>query len=497
MMEHNVRWQGLAVVILALVGFALQRDISHAQQLPQWTPQQRISGYSNETLTPILVADQNRTVHAFASQAPGETSNAVDILYSRWTVQDGWTQPIDIVIPPAGRQQARVEGAHLTQDGMMHMVFFGGNDAVAEIYYTRAPAVAADRAPMWTAVDVVGERAVTPDEAALVGDSRDSLYLLYSGNMNGNGLYATQSLDGGDTWSEPVPIFYTYDSTRWPLGLKMYVDGQDRIHAVWAVVNSTGNSEAIYYTQLEHEEAQWREPLLLSDSTEMPFETDTPNIVEYHDELMVIYHYDQPTTRWIRRSRDNGLTWSEPVKAFPSHIGSNGPVTFVIDSNDVLHVFFGERTGEHPADHGMWHSTWDGNQWRPPRAIVSDKVRDDFDPSFARAILSQGNVILVTWMTDPGKLQRGTWYSYTTLAAPELPVEALPTPPPPTATTVAIVAWPTATPTPHPRIVRSTTDTSAGQGNNAIQLMVVSIFPVLTMVFALIGVFLRRKHTLP
>lgn len=496
-MMHNYRWRGLSVLILALIGIALQRDLSHAQQLPQWTPQQRIPGYTADTLTPILVADQNRTVHAFVSQAPGEGSNATDILYRRWTVEDGWTQPIDIVIPPSGRQQARVEGAHLAQDGTMHMVFFGGNDAVAEIYYTYAPAIFADQAPMWMIADVVGERAVTPNEAALVGDSRDYLYLLYSGNMNGNGLYATQSLDGGATWSEPTPIFYTYDSTRWPLGLKMYVDRHDHIHAVWAVVNSTGNSEAIYYTQLENEAAQWREPTLLSDSTEMPFETDTPNVIVYHDELMVIYHYDQPTTRWLRRSSDGGVTWSEPVKAFPSHIGSNGPVTFVIDSSEILHVFFGERTGPHPADHGMWHSTWDGNQWRPPRAIVSDKVRDDFDPSFARAILSQGNVILVTWMTDPGKLERGTWYSYTTLAAPALPLQALPTPPLPTATAVVITKWPTPTSTPQPVVVRSTTNRSAGQINESNQLILISVFPVVTMLSVLIVVFLRRKHTLP
>jgi hypothetical protein len=476
------------VVVLVLIGVHNQSSIAQQRSL-QWFPQQRIPYYEAETLTPYLVADQDRTVHAFASQRPTEESSAFDIIYSRWTLEQGWTEPVDILIPPRGRQQARILGAVLDKHGLIHLLFFGGNDLVAEMFHTKAAAVDADQVSAWAAPVLVGEYAVTPSVAAFTVDSQGYLYVLYSGNLDGNGLYAAQSVDSGDTWSEPVPIFFTYDDRRWPLGVQLHVDQQDRVHAVWAVVNSTGNSEAIYYAQLESAQFEWSEPLLLSDAVNLYFETDTPNIIEYNDELLVIYHYDQPTTRWLRRSSDGGITWTEPVRAFPEHIGSNGPVSFVIDSNNVLHALFGNRTGLHPADHGMWHSTWDGHRWGPPRAIVSAKVRSDFDPSFARAIISQGNVMLVTWMTDPGKLIRGAWYSYAVLDTPELPAMPFPTStatPLPLPTATAVLLTPTPVPT-LPPIQSAESIQRSSTTNNPTTVLVLSIVPVTILILSVIA----------
>jgi hypothetical protein len=85
----------------------------------------------------------------------------------------------------------------------------------------------------------------------------------------------------------------------------------------------------------------------------------------------------------------------------------------------------------------MWHSTWRDNRWIEPDAVVKGLAVADpvgntsFDPFEARAIVSQGNVILVTWRTDPGssKKPNGIWYSYTSLDTPELPVVPLSTAP--------------------------------------------------------------------
>jgi len=105
--------------------------------------------------------------------------------------------------------------------------------------------------------------------------------------------------------------------------------------------------------------------------------------------------------------------------------GSNGPASLVIDSNNVLHMFFGNRTGN-PAIHGLWHTVWSGFRWNEPSAIISGpRVIDfetgkGFDPSFAKAVVLQGNLILVTWRTDPGAGGNGIWYSYSRLDAPML-----------------------------------------------------------------------------
>ena len=45
-----------------------QSEIASAQGLQNWSPQQRIPGYSDDTEPPFLIADQNHIVHAFTSQ---------------------------------------------------------------------------------------------------------------------------------------------------------------------------------------------------------------------------------------------------------------------------------------------------------------------------------------------------------------------------------------------------------------------------------------------
>jgi hypothetical protein len=81
----------------------------------------------------------------------------------------------------------------------------------------------------------------------------------------------------------------------------------------------------------------------------------------------------------------------------------------------------------------MWHSRFINNRWIEPESLIKgprvvDRSGDKgFDPNFARAVVSQGNVILVTWRTDPGAGANGIWYSYKKIAAPELPIAVYPT----------------------------------------------------------------------
>ncbi|MCK4726490.1 MAG: exo-alpha-sialidase, partial [Anaerolineales bacterium] len=227
------------------------------------------------------------------------------------------------------------------------------------------------------------------------------------------------------TWSDPLPFFLTLSNTLWPSHLQIHVDSDSNLHAVWSVGDVTGNGLAVYYANLAANNITWTEPIVLAEA--IGFEADTPSIIEYNDELFVIYHNDGPPTRWMRRSSDGGRTWSEPVRLF-QHIGTNGAAAIIIDSNGTMHMFFGNRVGGATIIHGMWHSTWLGNKWSIPVPIISGSKGDDFDPSFANAIVSQGNSILVAWHQDPqARNSRGASFSYLILDAPEIPVVSLPT----------------------------------------------------------------------
>jgi hypothetical protein len=102
----------------------------------------------------------------------------------------------------------------------------------------------------------------------------------------------------------------------------------------------------------------------------------------------------------------------------------------VIDSNNELHLFWGQRISGNPDIHGMWHSRLINQRWTEPDAVVKGPlIRDPegnggFDPYHAQAVVSQGNVVLVAWRTDPAAGPNGVWYSFEKLDAPELPISA-------------------------------------------------------------------------
>lgn len=490
----------IAAFVAMLLGvIAVSGLTGTAQQSYGWTPQQRIPDYYVDSLAPFLVADQNRTVHAFYTQPVDADSAGTQpasnlpleeaIFYRQWTIEDGWTDPIDILLPPPRTAELVLGGVELDQrTGMFHLIFYAGDQFNAAIYYSRAPAVNADSASAWSAPKLVAEDAGPFAFAALASDDNGNLFIVYEGKVAGIGLYEVHSTDEGDTWSDAATVFLVYQPEQWATAIQLDVDPHGQLHSVWSVWSSAGHSDAIYYARLNAEHSRWSEPTLLAKRDAGDYEADWASIVDYEDELIVVYQDSFPTTRWMRRSRDSGETWSNPVRLFP-HVGEHGSANFLVDSSGILHMFFGARTSD--VILGMWHSTWLGGRWSAPEPVVSGPHTSQFAPTLPQSVISQGNTILVTWIKDTTVGPRnGVWYSYTTLDAPELPVVPLPIP---SATPApAMASSPTAppvTPTPIPErlysgdISPSTVDTMAL--NPALPL-VIGVFPAVLLTVAII-----------
>ena len=436
-------------------------NLAVAQTGNIWPPPRNIPIYHPETEPPFLIADQDRTVHAFSSQWIGEDNQQKAIVYNQWNPDTGWTVQVDIILPPL-KQQARILGAYMDHAGMMHVAFFSGDETEANVYYSQAPAVQAGHAQVWTAPVMIGEQALVPENGTITGDGQGNLVIVYSGNRSQHGLYAVYSEDGGNTWTEPVPVFLTGDNQLWPYYLQMYMGEKGQLYAVWSVNDISNHGEAIYFSIFDFTSQQWSEPLTIAETRGF-LGTQAPALVEYNNALFVMYYDGSTGKQYQRRSSDSGETWTQAVAPFP-HVGLNGPVSFVVDSNDDLHIFWGQRItgglGEADA-HGMWHSVWNDQSktWAPYEALVSgQKVLDlvgftSFDPVTPHVVASQGNVILVVWMTDYGSKGNGVWYSYKSLNAPELPVVPIPTPaadsnPTPESTKITSQPNPTSTPKP-------------------------------------------------
>lgn len=416
-----------------------------AQEPGQWSMRQRIPGSHDRVQTPYLAADQNGTIHAFHSQPVGENESLVDIVYSRWNLEQGWTEPVDVLLSPF-RGKAEVKGVFLDQTGRLHLIFFGGDDVAAAIYYSWVQAIDAGRAPAWSTPMLIGKTALTPAEAALIGDEEGNLLVVYSGNIDDKAIYAVNSSDAGNTWSEPIPISWSYRVDQHLWALQLYRDARKNLHAVWTVNNERGVGYSIEYIRSENGFDHWSLPVELAlFNEERGYEVDWPAIVSHEGRMFLIYNDFHPPKRMMRVSADEGRIWSEPVEVFAPTRGEYGAATFAVDSGNTLHVIFGDRG----RTRNLWHSVWRENTWQAPQPLVPDAelalIRPGhpltFHPQRPRAVISQGNVLFVVWRQDWGDVQNGSWYSYLMLDTPELEHVPLPT-----------AFYPTPTPLPLPKV---------------------------------------------
>lgn len=458
--EHvSIGW--VCFLALAILGGFMPLPV-RAEGPLVWTTPAQIPYVDPNVNTPFLLTDSTGTIHAFSSQQVRGTWSRV-VMYNRWQRDSGWTKPVDILISPL-HDEAHVPTAFLDQQGIIHLIFYGGHDVSANVYYSRAPALQADNASAWLPPVAIATGARPPITVWIAGDHDDNLYVLFGANLDGTGIYSTESYDGGDTWTLPQIIFGTYSDTLWPYALRMHYGESGRLYAVWNVLNKRAWGFAAYFTTFDFSQRRWNEPKVLAEGAEGGIlGVQSLSLLEYKGELFAMYDNgipEQGVIRLVQRSDDGGLSWSQPVRPFPEHVGGNGPAAFIADSSGQLHVFFGQRTQGTAAQqrHGMWYSEWheQARSWGGVHDIIAGPLVQDvdgengFDPSAAAAVISQGNLLMVVWRTDPGNGANGAWYAYTELDTPLAAPAPLPTLTP---TTVPVKVTRAALPTPTPTIL--------------------------------------------
>jgi hypothetical protein len=328
--------------------------------------------------------------------------------------------------------EARLTDVYLDDGGVMHLAFWGGNGTDADIYYSQSPVAEVGNPRAWSKPIIIGDQAGDPEGAVFAQPAGGDLVVIFHGRQYGNGIYVVSSKDRGSTWSFPTPIFITRDEAPNVAYLEVLKSNSGWLHLIWNVYSLNGQGRGIYYARSADGEV-WDQPTVFAEADE-GLGTQTPTIIEHDNSLFAFYNL--PPKIIMQRSLDDGKTWQDPAILFPRHVGVNGSLSPVVDANDTLHLFFGQRISGNPDIHGLWHSVWVDPRWSEPEAIikgpqVNDLIgRSSFDPYAARAVVSRGNVILVTWRTDPGNKGNGVWFSYETIAAPGSPTSfSSPVPP--------------------------------------------------------------------
>jgi hypothetical protein len=278
----------------------------------------------------------------------------------------------------------------------------------------------------------------------------------------------------------------------------LYFGESQRRHAIGSSFNEDGSGGPGFYAQLDMTNGRWIN-LTELDSPGIR----TPNVVEYGSDIIVTYYHNNENKNWWRKSSDGGQTWSNPMLISPLHRGTNGFTSFTIDSNNDLHLFFAQRIDDD--NHGMWHSYWSGNGWTDIVPVVrGPQIRDQiggqgFDPHSARAIIVNGNNLLVTWVTDGFAGLNGAWYAYTKLDAPQLPRVPLATPTPVVtkANQDGNAVQPQETPTPTRNILVSDIPDPNNNSNSPATPVIFGLVPVAALIIAVIlfhQIYLRPRN---
>jgi hypothetical protein len=423
----------LHTLIFCSILAALPGMTVNAQGESPWMPDQRIPGYLDDTFTPFLLADQNGNVHAFASQSL-EAGGTTGIVYRSWNLERGWTTPVDILLAPYGN--AIMQGAFLDSEGVLHLVFFGGDGTATSIYYSYAPLESADSIQAWATPIIIGDDAIAPPYAVLTGDGAGNLVMIYTGKIDGGGVYSAHSSDSGLTWSRPAPVYLVDNQELIPFSLRLYQGSDRQVHAVWSVVTSLGVDISLHYAKFKLETSEWTSAIVLNkrlQGQEDFFGPSFPSLVDNGSELIVMYNNGSPLpthraglgrpVQMVSVSNDNGDTWEPPTVPFIKHEGRSGEHILVQDSDHVVHALFVQRTaGDAEILGGIWHSEYQNGYWSDPSRFIPT-----YDAHDLRAVVSQGNILLLVWRADPGVGVHGIWFTYKILDSKALPIESYPT----------------------------------------------------------------------
>lgn len=490
-----------SIFILFIVPVLLLSSVSAlAQEDSSWSPQQRIPGYSNANLPPILIADQKNSVHAFFSQRSNLAEDQIEnaVMYNMWSIDRGWSKPVDVLSSPLN-SEIRILDAFLDRENTVHLVFWSQKNINTNIYYASAKINKARYARAWSTPILVAENAQDPENGAFYIDETGNYNIVFVSKLNGSSIRCINSQDKGNTWSDPVSVSSVHDTNNLINNLSISIEPTGSVDAIWNEITKGGQGRSIYFAQKKFDVVRWKQPVLLA-SADGGYGTNTPAVFKHNDSIFALYNLGGKL--WQRRS-SNGIDWSPPMELFSRYVGVNGSLSLVVDGSDILHLFFGQRITGSPDIHGMWESQWIDNQWSSPAAVtagprIMSGDNRSFDPFDARAVVSQGNVILVTWHTDPGngeQNENGVWYSYTKLNISPSPSEdevtTAITSPTREADTTQIPATPGTTPGSNQPLSIATMSKNSGNMSYSLLIGVIpSIFIIL--IILTISIFIRR-----
>jgi hypothetical protein len=478
----------MVVLACALSFLAPRASVSAQNAALTWSRPIPISGALLGSRFPSLVADDQGDVFLFWNLA--ETARSNTIYVSKY--ENGiWLRPVDVLIG-GPRPLARLDGRQI-----LHVMLNDGET----LKLAEADAATATSVHGWSTRMAISRQGGGVLGDYQIDDAGNMRVVWLQGGPTCEGCYsvAFQKFDSetspdltyrvlSDVETVPQRLVQLVTAPSGTLYVMWDQEGTGRTHAGVELSLSTDDGATWRDTprSVNFQEADVRQPLLFVDSA---------------NQLVLVFNYGNRDEVYYSVSQDEGETWRDPLpipQLFSNLLAANTDYfAAATDSAGVTHLIAGGRASKTQPAPGLYHTQWDGKQWRNLVEIYRGDTLVE-NPSIA---LGNGNRLHVSFATrtrassTPETSQ--VWYTTAQTEAPAATRVPLPTfTPVPTDTPTAV---PTETP---PRFPSPTPipddaappDAETPQFDSQFPILVGVVPVVAILLVVLIAVSLTRRR---
>lgn len=358
-----------------------------------WTLPSILTSVDQEVSSLSSVADGKNNIHVLWVQSPlsATEDRAASIHYARWNGR--WSEP-RVIVPGFARVPTNIS---VTTDNQGRLLLAWVDGDMGDLYFSWANADRANIATEWARPEIVTTGSQLSSSPDILVDDSGKIIIAYSIPLNEDrGIYIVQTEDLGKTWSRPVYVMNAvgenWDSTNHPL-LSLTRDGTLHILFNRYSLRESGESDGLYYSQSVNGGLSWSEPRVVTENS-----VRWSRIVSLGDQTLHLVWQEKlgfGNTTFHQLSRDGGLSWDSPTSV-SNLLNSPVDIALATDTSNQIHVIQAYNRND---SFVVQVIVWDGSRWSPPDEREIDPREGYLEYSTIAEVSSQGVIqVLISFV---------------------------------------------------------------------------------------------------
>jgi hypothetical protein len=405
------------IILISLVAFPIFGQDAASQA---WTAPKFLGNGWWQSLA--LDQEQNLHVTWYGNYDSGDNIGHDVMTYVMRDSTGSWSPPSDVIYTGDGGYTVR-NALAVTSDGILHAAFRG----VTNHFVSSAPVHGATSAENWSPQNQVGGVGYYLD---MIAGRDDTLHLVLSdrpefpgggtGEQGSSDVFAEgakcflcfdlfyrRSTDGGQTWTDFVPISLEADTGSDRPQIQQGASG--RLYITWDEgldwYSGRGQATDVRMVYSDDQGLTWSKPIIFDGGALADRKPIQGALTELRDgSLMMVWRYSTNADRHIffQLSSNVGQTWTEPapipgIFARDSNATGLDHYNLITDRLGIVHLFaVGQTNLELKRNDQLYDVTYvpSSNYWVEPQRIYYSA---DERPEWPEAVVGASNDIHLVW----------------------------------------------------------------------------------------------------